>query len=283
MAIQLADNQRVLLLSTDPAHSLGDVFGVTLDNTPRPVPGGPPGLHVREIDAQAEMDRFRRKYVAAVDEAFARIARTGGSDETTFRELLDLAPPGIDEVIAIADVADAIAGGKGDYDVVVVDTAPTGHALRLLQTPAVLRDWALALMAILLKYREVVGAGTLASLLVQLSKRLRALQDILADGTRSGFAVVTRAARVPIDETLSLIDALQPIGLAVDVVIVNAIGAGDCSRCQAARRAQESEVARLRRSGSVAKRYAIIGAPSEIPPPHGAARLRSWGLAWRLT
>jgi len=282
-AIQLADHNRVLLLSTDPAHSLGDVFGVTLDNTPRPVPGAPPGLHVREIDAHAEMDRFRTKYVQAVDEAFARIARTAGGDQTTFRELIDLAPPGIDEVIAVADVADAIAGDKAEYDVVVVDTAPTGHALRLLQTPAVLRDWALALMAILLKYREIVGAGTLASLLVQLSKRLRALQDILADASRSRFVIVTRAARVPIDETLALIEALRPIGLAVDAVIVNAVGAGDCSRCQAARRAQQQDAARLRAGKAASKPYAIIEAPAEIPPPHGAARLRSWGLAWRLT
>ena len=282
-AIELADERRVLLLSTDPAHSLGDVFGITLENTPRPVPGGPSRLHVREIDAHAEMERFRRKYVEAVDEAFGRIARAGGSDQATFRELIDLAPPGIDEVIAIADVADAIAGGNGDYDAVIVDTAPTGHALRLLQTPAVLRDWALALMAILLKYREIVGAGTLASLLVQLSKRLRGLQDILADPTRSRFVVVTRPARGPIDETLSLIEALRPIGLAVDTVIVNAAGAGDCSRCLAIRRAQQRDAARLRKGGAASKRYAIIEAPAEIPPPHGAARLRSWRLAWRLT
>ena len=127
------------------------------------------------------MARFREKYVAAVDDAFARIARTAGGDQAAFRELIDLAPPGIDEVIAVADVAEALTEGKGHYDVIVTDTAPTGHALRLLQTPAVLREWTQALMAILLKYREIVGAGTLASLLVQLSKRLRGLQEILAD------------------------------------------------------------------------------------------------------
>ena len=160
------------------------------------MPGAPAGLRVREIDAAAEMDRFRRKYVEAVDEAFARIARTAAGDQAAFRDLIDLAPPGIDEVIAIADVAEAITEGKSGYDVIVTDTAPTGHALRLLQTPAVLRDWTLALMAILLKYREIVGAGTLAALLVQLSKRLRGLQDILRDPAQSRFVVVTRAAAV---------------------------------------------------------------------------------------
>ena len=164
---------------------------------------------MREIDAAAEMARFREKYVAAVDDAFARIARTAGGDQAAFRELIDLAPPGIDEVIAVADVAEALTEGKGRYDVIVTDTAPTGHALRLLQTPAVLREWTQALMAILLKYREIVGAGTLASLLVQLSKRLRGLQDILADPAQARFVVVTRAAALPAGESESLIASLR--------------------------------------------------------------------------
>jgi arsenite-transporting ATPase len=270
----------VLLLSTDPAHSLGDVFGAQFDNRPRPVPGGPPALLVREIDAAAELDRFRQKYVAAVDQAFARIARTAAADQAAFRDLIDLAPPGIDEVIAVADVAEAMTGPKRDYDVIVTDTAPTGHALRLLQTPAVLRDWTLALMAILLKYREIVGAGTLATLLVQLSKRLRGLQNILADPTQSRFVVVTRAAVVPVLESIELLAALRPIGLAVGAVVVNAMGAGDCTRCRRLAREHQHAVARLR-AAVASDGYAIIETPAEIPPPHRAAALSDWGLAWR--
>ncbi len=274
-ALRLAGEKRVLLVSTDPAHSLGDVFGARFGNDPRAVSGWP-RLHVREIDAAAEMDAYRRKYVAAVDEAFRRIARSAAGDQEAFRDLIDLAPPGIDEVIAIADVAETIADAAGGYDLVVVDTAPTGHALRLLQTPGVLRDWTLALMAILVKYREIVGAGTLAALLVQLSKRLRRLQEILADPAESSFVVVTRPAQVPIDESHALMDALARIGLAVTAVIVNAAGAGSCSRCRAARRAQAAAIKRLRRGA-----YAIIVAPADVPPPHGPAGLREWVRSWQ--
>lgn len=282
VAVRLASRRRVLLLSTDPAHSLGDVFGTRLDNEPRTVPGGPPSLHVREIDAAREMDRFRLKYVAAVDQAFARIARTAGGDQAAFRELIDLAPPGIDEVIAIADVAAAMSAPEPGYDVIVTDTAPTGHALRLLQTPAVLRDWTLALMAILLKYREIVGAGTLAALLVELSKRLRRLQDILSDREQSRFVVVTRAAAVPVQETIDLIEALRPIGIAVGAIVVNAVGGGECARCDKSRREQARAIARLRTAAAGAgEPYAIIEAPAEIPPPHRVAALSDWGLAWR--
>lgn len=277
-ALHLARRKRVLLLSTDPAHSLGDVFGAAFGNRPRPASAAS-SLHVREIDAAAEMERFRRKYLAAVDDAFARVARTAG-DQATFRELIDLAPPGIDEVIAVADVADALTAPASQYDVIVTDTAPTGHALRLLQTPAVLRDWTLALMAILLKYREIVGAGTLAALLVGLSKRLRKLQDILADPAQSQFVVVTRAAMVPVLESIDLCEALRSMGIPVGAVVVNAAGAGDCTRCRTTSREQTHAMAQLR-AAVAAGGYAIIEAPAEIPPPHRAEALLDWGLAWR--
>ena len=256
------------------------MFGLRFDNVPRPVPGAPPTLQVREIDAAAEMKRFRAQYVAAVDEAFARIARAASADQAAFRDLIDLAPPGIDEIMAVAEVADAINSPERAYDVVIADTAPTGHALRLLQTPAVLRDWALALMAILLKYREIVGAGSLAALLVQLSKRLRALQDILADAAQSQFVVVTRAAIGPVLESLDLIQALEPIGIHVAAVIVNAAGRGECAQCRAVLAGQRQAVARLR-SAVAADGYVIIEAPAQIPPPHGAAALADWRRAWR--
>lgn len=271
--------KRVLLLSLDPAHSLGDVFGAAVGDRAAAVSGGPSNLHVREIDAAAEMTRFRDRYIAAVDEAFARIARSAGGDQAAFRELIDLAPPGIDEVIAVADVAEALTGEKRHYDVIVTDTAPTGHALRLLQTPAVLREWTQALMAILLKYREIVGAGTLASLLVQLSKRLRALQDILADSVQTRFVVVTRAAALPADESAALIASLRALGIALQGVIVNAVGAGSCPGCRSQSRAQAAEISRLLTAPHDG--YAIIEAPAEMPPPHGAAALAAWGLAWR--
>jgi arsenite/tail-anchored protein-transporting ATPase len=276
-----APAKRILLLSMDPAHSLGDVFGAQVGDRARPVPGGPPNLHVREIDAAAEMARFREKYVAAVDEAFARIARSAGGDQAAFRELIDLAPPGIDEVIAVADLADALTGSNRRYDIIVTDTAPTGHALRLLQTPAVLREWTQALMAILLKYREIVGAGPLASLLVELSKRLRGLQAILGDAVQARFVVVTRAAALPAAESASLLASLRTLGIAVQAVIVNAVGAGSCRRCRASARAQADEIRRLCRTAGDAGGYAIIEAPADVPPPHGAAALAAWGLGWR--
>ena len=70
------------------------------------------------------------------------------------RDLLELAPPGIDELAAIIDVTETLGVNAGARrDLIVVDTAPTGHALRLLEMPALVHDWVKAIMAILLKYQ----------------------------------------------------------------------------------------------------------------------------------
>jgi arsenite/tail-anchored protein-transporting ATPase len=276
-AVEIAASQprrRVLLLSTDPAHSLADIFGTRLSDRAQRIPGAPANLRAREIDAVAGLSAFRDEYIEAVDTAFSRITRPGAEDHAAFRQLIDLAPPGIDEVIAIAEVAAALSG-EGAPDLIVTDTAPTGHVLRLLHTPAVLRDWTQALMAILLKYREIVGAGPLAELLVRLSQRLRHLQEALRDSRLTRFVVVTRAATIPIDQTKELMHALGGLGIAIAAVIVNATGAGTCARCRRVLEAQRRAVAEL------PERCVIIEAPAEMPPPHGARVLARWGAAWR--
>ena len=63
--------------------------------------------------------------------------------------LVDLAPPGVDELMAMSDVIASLdlTNAKGAYNVIVVDTAPTGHAMRLLEMPALVQNWTQALCA----------------------------------------------------------------------------------------------------------------------------------------
>jgi arsenite/tail-anchored protein-transporting ATPase len=277
-------DRRILLLSSDPAHSLGDVLGARVGDRARPVRGAPANLRVREIDAAATLAGFRTRYLDSIDRAFDNIARSTvqiGGNRAAFRQLIDLAPPGIDEVIAIGEVAEALTDSSRRAEIIVSDTAPTGHALRLLQTPALLREWTQALMAILLKYHEIAGAGTLAELLVQLSKRLRRLEAILRDRAQTEFVIVTRAAALPRAESIRLRDALGRLGIAVAGVIINATGAGTCARCQTIERAEAREIALLLDGLRVERPYAIIEAPAEVPPPHGVGPLARWASSWR--
>ena len=273
-------SRRVLLISTDPAHSLRDVFGGRLETPSLQASGAPPNLEVREIDAAARFAEFRQRYSGLVDDAFERVGG-GPAAALAMQQIMELAPPGVDEVMAIADVADAVVDATAPYGTIVSDTAPTGHVLRLLQTPAILRDWTQALMAILLKYREVVPAGPLASLLVQLSKRLRALETRLHDPAQTRFVLVTRPAWLPREETIRLRSALADLNIEVGGVIVNAAGAGTCRACRSTSRTQAGEIAALRRALGPRTRYAIIEAPAVMPPPHGARALSAWASTWQ--
>ncbi len=278
---------RVLLMSTDPAHSLADVFGSAVSDVPRAVTGAPRNLAVREIDAAAGFRHVRERYAAAIDTLFDRLSRgsavdvDAGYDRRVMQGLIDLAPPGIDELAAVIDVTDALEGdgGRDACDLVVMDTAPSGHALRLLEMPALVQDWARALMLIVLKYQPVAGVGELGAVLLKLSQGLGRLRALLADPRRTSFVAVTRAAALPRAETVRLIAKLARLNVHVPAIVVNAVGRGTCSRCRRASAAETREIATLRRSAGAAQH--IVIAPAEVPPPHGAARLRRWQGTWR--
>ena len=162
-------------------------------------------LVVRELDAAAALGVRRTQFESAIDE----IAAAMGADEVAgaggrAADLMKLAPPGIDELFGVLSVVDA----RADYDVIVVDTAPTGHALRLLEMPEAAREWVQMLLRVLLKYRSLVRPGELAAELVDVSKSIRALQTLLRDRKETRFIVVTRAANVPRRETVRLLGRL---------------------------------------------------------------------------
>src|SRR5207237_737086 len=76
----------------------------------------------------------------------------------------------------------SVVDARSEYDVVVVDTAPTGHALRLLEMPDAARQWTQVLLRVLLKYKSLVRPGQLAAELVEISRSIRELQALLRDG-----------------------------------------------------------------------------------------------------
>lgn len=285
LSLAAAAHHPVLLLSTDPAHSLTDVLGQPVSNTPRRLRGLPASLRVREIDAARQLDRIRNRYARTVDGFFDRLASGRSTavqvdlsaDRDAIHSLIELAPPGLDELAAIIDVLDAI-----DSDVpgtLVIDTAPTGHALRLLEMPELVHDWVKVLMSILLKYQPIARIGELGSALVQLSQGLGRLRASMTDPTRTSFIVVTRGAILPSEETVDLLRRLARLHVHVPVVIVNAVGRGTCRRCQTEARIEGQQIRALRRR--IPPRILMTIAPTELPPPHGRTALVRWQRLWR--
>ena len=290
--------RRVRLLSTDPAHSLADVLDAPLGDDERPVPGAPGGLTARELDAPRRWRELRESMAGEVEGMLTWEGDRGGAAATLDRRLverlLEATPPGLDELMALASLTEAAGAaeaadpGPGETDgpaeLLVVDTAATGHALRLLEMPELALRWDHALLSLLLDYRRAARLGRLAEELVALSRSLKRLRSTLADPARARFVAVTRAAELPRRETGRLLTALGELGIAVPAVVVNRLTepSPGCPRCTAARAAEAREIGRidgLGGNGEAAPR-AILRAPAAFPPPRGPAALLRWVGGW---
>ena len=288
LALALAERGRVLLLSTDPAHSLRDILDVAAAGGSIASPSRVDTIDVVELDAQAAFARRRARYRDAVNELFDTL-RGGSRFDATFdravvQDLLDLAPSGLDEMFGTVGVIEALfprSGGAG-YDVVVLDTAPTGHALRLLEMPAAALEWVHALLAILLKYRKVIGLGELGADLVEIARDLRRLQTLLREPREARAVLVTRAAEVPHLETQRLRAGLRGLGVMVSGIVVNALTPAGCTRCRRAAAGEARVLDALRRAerSPCPRACAIIRAPAEVPPPRGVGALARWRDTW---
>jgi len=252
-ALVLAEGQDVLLLSTDPAHSLADVLETPLGDDERPIPHAP-RLKARELDAYAAFEAWRGRHH---DELGGALGAFAGESREAVEKLLDITPPGLDELVALSSILDATEEDR----LLVVDTAPTGHALRLLEAPELALEWDRALLSILLKYREAVSLGRLAAELVELSKSLKRVLALLRDPARARFVAVSRDAELPRRETLRLLEELRSLSISVPAVIINAVQDGELLK--------------------VPTGCAIITAPAVYPPPRGAEALAGWARTWK--
>lgn len=283
LGVAKAQPRRVIrLISTDPAPSLGDVLQMEVGDQWQRVPGRW-RLEVRELDAAALFDAQRRRYQEAIGEVFDRLrgdsAFDAAADRDVFERLFDLAPPGVDEVMALLEVIDLTARSDEGDDLVIVDTAPTGHTIRLLSLQQDVQQWVTLLMHLVIKYRLAARAEALAQDLLRLSRGLRAFRALLADARRARFVAVTRAAALPRFETARLLTALKGMKIATPAIILNAATTGTCRLCRGTARAEQQEAARLRRI--CGHRCDIMHAPLHLPPPRGVRALLDWAGTWK--
>ncbi len=282
--------RRILLLSVDPAHSLGDVLAARVTDKESRVAGFPENLRARELDAARELATLRQSHEELLQRLVVPATGVGvqpAFDRDVMERLLDLAPPGLDELMALVAVARAVGeagAGRATHDLVIVDSAPTGHALRLLALPDLAGRWTRALLELLREYRAVVSLEELAPPLLELSRGLRDLVRLLRDPRSTRLVAVTRAAALPRLETLRLLGALRRLRVSIAAVMVDALTPEGCRRCRRDAAREKRELGALRRAiGSrPGRRCTMVLAPAVAPPPRGPAALARWTRSWRL-
>jgi arsenite/tail-anchored protein-transporting ATPase len=278
------ESARVLLFSTDPAHSLSDSFGERVGELKKGV-AGRANLDAREIDPARKFEELKERYRAWTDEVFAALA--GGSrwevqfDREAMRELVALAPPGMDEIAALSAVSDLLE--EGAYTTVVLDTAPTGHLLRFLELPAVALAWVRTFLKLLLKYRAVVRWEGVGEELLALSKSVRRVAEMLTDAEVTEFVGVAAPERMSLEETLRLAASLERLRVPMRTLLVNRVvtaeAAAGCDFCAARRREQLRVFAEFRRL--LPRTVSILRAPQHTEEVRGPARLRAHFASWR--
>jgi arsenite-transporting ATPase len=220
--------RRVLLVSTDPAHSTSDVFETRVGPTAREIL---PGLTGLEIDAVGEARRY-------VDEAKARMSGLFSPavlEEAARQIELTASMPGVADLAVFDRMADLIVSRADVYDLVVFDTAPTGHALQMLRMPELLSSWVGALAR---RRREGLEARDLSAgadasaarrpdpvleILEARSTRLAALRAELSQGDHVAFVLVMIPERLPIEESVRAAHDLAEAGITMGGVIVNRV------------------------------------------------------------
>jgi arsenite-transporting ATPase len=211
--------KRVLLVSTDPAHSTSDIFERRIGSEPVAIS---PSLHAMEIDAAAESKR----YVEGVKDHIRQLF--GYSILKEANRQIDLAAtmPGAEEVALFDRMGALIRGDDQRFDLIVFDTAPTGHTLRLIRMPELMEAWIKALSR---SRRAMLGVDQddkQDPIMLTLNERLeglRLLRARLVSGRTTGFVLVLIPERLPIEETSRAIDQLDEAAVKVGALVVNRV------------------------------------------------------------
>ncbi|MGI8615924.1 MAG: ArsA family ATPase [Actinomycetota bacterium] len=219
-----AAGQRTLVMSTDPAHSLGDSFELQIGSDPTQISDL---LWAQQIDAQERLEDNWR----VIQDYMIQLMNWAGTETIQAEELTVL--PGLDEIFALIDVKTHVE--SGDYDVLIVDCAPTAETLRLLSLPDVMQWYIERIFPverrIVKTVRPIVSRVTTLPIagdrvfdaIEQLHRNLDAVKKILTDETTSSVRLVVNLEKMVIAEARRTYTYLGLFGYRVDAVVVNRV------------------------------------------------------------
>src|SRR6056297_1285006 len=222
--------EKTLLVSTDPAHSLCDIFERKIGSK---VIELKENLFSLEIDPEEES----QAYISSIKKNMKDIVSPVIVKE--IERQLDAAAvsPGSDESAVFDKLMEIIIDYQKDYDRIVIDTAPTGHTLRLLSLPELLGGWMDRLIEKRMKAMELYEMATredkkmknvierdpVLSKLNERKRKMEQAREILTDGDLVSFVFVLNPEKLPIEETKKAVDTLEKYKIHVNTLIINRI------------------------------------------------------------
>lgn len=265
-ALYLAKDFKTLILSTDPAHSLADSLGQKLGDRPEKIKGVK-NLSALEVNAENALLKFKTEH----EDEIKKIVETSTNlDAEDIDSVFALPIPGMDEVMGFKTMVDLV--DEASFDKYVVDTAPTGHALRLLTSPRLLDDWVKVMAKMRWKYRYVVEtfAGKYNpdkgdDFLLTMKKTVKRIESLLRDGSRCEFIAVTIPEDMAVLETQRLINSLGKYGIKVRQLVINNVLQSDgCEFCREKRKEQDKYINYIRGKFNGLKATIVSSCPHEV-------------------
>jgi arsenite-transporting ATPase len=214
--------QRVLVMSTDPAHSLADSYDLEIGSEPTPLEKN---LFGQQIDAQARLEEGWRE----IQDYVLSLLDWGGMDAVAAEELSVI--PGLDEIFSLTDVKKA--HDSEQFDLLVVDCAPTAETLRLLSLPDAMNWYIERIFPVERRVMKVVrpvlsrvtsmpiADDKIFAAISRLHQQLESVQKLLVDQGLTNVRLVVNAERMVIAEARRTYTYLNLFGYSVDAVICN--------------------------------------------------------------
>jgi len=289
-----------LLVSTDPAHSLGDVFDTQVGSTETALS---PNLTGMEIDPEGEAER----HIDTVKASMKSLVTPKMYDAIDRQMELARHSPGTMEAALLERMADLMVDAKRRFDLLIFDTAPSGHTIRLLSLPEVMAAWSDGMLG----YRDrsqklgtlltmlgrdqaaedefgVLGGATEApdnsrdgrihDILLARRRKFHRARALLTDANITAFLLVINAERLPILESKKTLDLLKTFDVPVAGMIVNRLLPANAEGAfLRKRRLQESRYRdEIDRTFSELRRFYLELLPHDV---HGISTLREIGAS----
>jgi len=274
----LFQDKKILLFSTDPAHSLSDSLDMEIGNCITPVTAN---LCAMEMNADQLFEAFKESYKQDIHLMFEQFLAKGMDikfDREVMAELFSMAPPGLDEIMAIEQIMDLKQ--KNEFDIIIIDSSPTGHLLRFLELPELVRQWLKTLFNLLIKYEGMVKLTRSAQKALDLSRNTRKIQENLTDPEKTAFIMVVIPEAMGVLESENLYTNLIQAKIPLTHLFINMVlPVTECPVCAIRRKSQKFYIEKISEKFGEMNIQKISQFPTEV---HGRISLKEMGDAIML-